>query len=323
MDLKNAPLDIEQIFSGHKAAVARALNLVENRHPDSSVAVRELTDALSRQARHQRHLIGISGPPGVGKSSMISCLIEKYRAQNKTIGILSVDPSSRKSGGALLGDRIRIQYDPTDAGVFIRSMAAGQHLGGLSWNTRLNLMVYETVYDIIILETVGVGQSETEIENVVDTVVVVAQPGSGDLLQFMKAGIMEIPNVLVINKADQEELAAKTFNDLKHAAMFDGSDHQGWQMDVIMTSALRGSGFDQLVSALQRHREHLENTGIVEKRQRNLYGWVVSFFKERFGSFGVERLGGEDHILEILKQSGIVNPLIGMQLLAELMKQKR
>ena len=321
MALSKAQINVEQITAGQKSAVAGALNLVENRNPDNSGAVLELIETLSRRARHNRHLIGVSGPPGVGKSSMISRLIEKYRAEGKTVGVLSVDPSSGRSGGALLGDRIRIQYDPSDPGTFIRSMAAGRHLGGLAWHTRLNLTVFEAVFDIIILETVGVGQSETEIERVVDTVVVVIQPGSGDLLQFMKAGIMEIPDLLVVNKADQEEPAKKTFHELMHAAAFERFEH-GWEMAVVMTSATENSGFDQLVQLLHQHRDFLEDNGVAEKRMKNLHRWVMISFKERYGTFGVDLLGGDEQVIMVLNQAEITNPLTGMRLLADLIDKK-
>ena len=322
MILLNASIDIEQVMAGNKVAVSKALNLVENRSPVCADAVLKFIETVSKNPRSKRHIVGISGPPGVGKSSMISQLIQKYRAQNKTVGVLSVDPSSKKSGGALLGDRVRIKYDPKDPGVFIRSMAAGQHLGGLAKNTILILMVFEAVYDRIILETVGVGQSETEIENVVDTVVLVIQPGSGDLLQFMKAGIMEIPHILVINKSDQQALATKTFHDLSNAIMIELLDRKAWKMEVVLTSVTKETGFDSLIRRLQEHRKFLGDKGVGEKRKINCYYWVMGSFKERYGSFGAELLGGDEEIMKILKLSGLTNPLTGLKLLTEILNKK-
>lgn len=314
-------IDIDSLLAGQKEAVAKALNLVENQSQDYAGQVSSFVEVISKRARHERHLIGISGPPGVGKSSMISRLIEQYRAQDKTVGVLSVDPSSKRSGGALLGDRIRIKHDPRDPGVFIRSMAAGQHLGGLSKSTRLNLMVFEAVYDRIILETVGVGQSETEIENVVDTVMVVIQPGSGDLLQFLKAGIMEIPHLLVINKADQKAVANKTFQDLSSAILFESGDQKGWKMEVIMASALDDTGFDRIIQVLENHRDFLEKVGIEDRRRRTLYRSIIGFFNERYGSYGVDLLGGEEQIMRYLSQNNIKNFFWGIKILENMMKE--
>ena len=315
-------IDIESLLAGQKEAVAKALNLVENQSPEYAKEVSSFVEVISQKARHERHLIGISGPPGVGKSSMISRLIEHYRSQKKTVGVLSVDPSSKRSGGALLGDRIRIKHDPSDPRVFIRSMAAGQHLGGLAKTTRLDLMVYEAVYDKIILETVGVGQSETEIENVVDTVMVVVQPGSGDLLQFLKAGIMEIPHLLVINKADQRALADKTFQDLSSAILFESGGQKGWKMEVIMASALDNTGFDRIIQVLENHRDFLEKAGIEHKRKTDLFWWIIGFFKERYGSYGVDLLGGEERIMRYLSQNDTKNFFMGLKILENKMKER-
>jgi LAO/AO transport system kinase len=305
-------INIEDILSGNKMAVAKALNLLENRRSERVDHASEIIEQLSRHARPTRHVIGITGPPGVGKSTLISRMIKEYRDQHQTIGIISVDPSSRRSGGALLGDRARITCDPTDPGVFIRSMAAGRHLGGLAWRTRHCLTVFEAAYDIILLETVGVGQSETEIDEVVDTVVFVVQPGSGDALQFMKAGIMEIPHVLVINKADQKSLAEKAANDLKSVGEFGRMDGSGWKPGIIMTSAMNGWGQTELVSLLKTHLDHLSCCDMTERRRQNRIFWIYLLYRERFGSFGIEALGGEEKILSIIKEYDIVNPFYGL-----------
>lgn len=300
--------DLEAILERKKTAIAKAINLLENRRPASIEHAKKLLDKLSRNARPQRHVIGITGPPGAGKSSLISRLIPEYRSQGKTIGILSVDPSSRKSGGALLGDRVRIVHDPTDEGVFIRSMAAGTHLGGLAWQTRHCLMVFESVFDIILLETVGVGQSETEIDQVADSIVFVVQPGSGDTLQFMKSGIMEIPHILLVNKADQKVLAQRTLNDLKTVENLKSSSDTDWQLELLHASALEGWGQKELVQILETHRRFLLRTGIDDTRHRHRCQWVVALFNERFGSFGTEILGGEKRVLQMITETDTTNP---------------
>lgn len=309
------PIDYQAVLAGDKPAVARVLNLLEDRRPEVAERVQKVAAHLSRKAKTGRHTIGITGPPGVGKSSMISRLIEQYRARRKSVGVISVDPSSLRSGGALLGDRIRIRYRPNDTGVFIRSLAARGHLGGLSGNIRQMLVLFEAVYDIIILETVGVGQSETDVADVVDTVISVIHPGSGDMLQFMKAGIMEIPHILVINKADRKSAALKSFYDLKNATAYMAGDDLDWQPEVIMTSATEDKGFDALVDALVRHRALLASRGIDEQRRQKLQRSILTEFKAAYGRFGIRLLGGEEHILSLLQHAGIANADEGLRYL--------
>ncbi len=301
--------------------MARALNLLENSRPEEFDRIKALIERLSLQARPGRHVIGITGPPGVGKSTLISRVIREYRQRNQTVGVISVDPSSRKSGGALLGDRARISYDPTDQGIFIRSMAAGRHLGGLAWRTRHCLTVFEAAFDVILIETVGVGQSETEIDEVVDTVIFVVQPGSGDALQFMKAGIMEIPHILVINKSDQKSLALKAYNDLKAIGSFNRTDDQGWKPEALMTSALEGWGQDNLVCACSAHYHHLAQHGMAELRRRHRIYWIFLLFQERFGSFGIDRLGGEAHVFKKIERYDMANPFSGFEQLTDALCQ--
>lgn len=313
----NNDIRVEDILSGNKMAVARGLNLLENSRPDTFDCAKDLIDELSQHARPHRHIVGITGPPGVGKSTLISRIIREYRSREKTIGLISVDPSSKRSGGALLGDRARIVYDPEDSGVFIRSMAAGGHLGGLAWRTRHCLTVFEAAFDVILIETVGVGQSETEIEEVVDTVIFVVQPGSGDSLQFMKAGIMEIPHILVINKSDQKALSRKALNDLKSLNSLGKKDNSGWIPKVIMTSALEGWGQEELVSALFDHYQILITGDMSGQRRRNRILWIYLMFKERFGSFGLETLGGEEKIFSIIEGTDVSNPFAGLHELTQ------
>ena len=319
MTVKPPDIRLDEILKGEKAAVAQALNLLEDKKPSSLARRVKLVETLSLNAKPERHVIGITGPPGVGKSTLLSRIIPIYRDQKKSIGIITVDPSSKMSGGALLGDRTRISYDPKDTDIFIRSMAAGRHLGGLAWRTRQCLTLFESIYDRIIIETVGVGQSETEIEDVVDTVVSVVQPGSGDVLQFMKAGIMEIPHILVMNKADRKSLAEKSKNDLEAVASIASTDMEGWNLALSMTSALEGWGVDALVTAIEKHGFYLNERNISEKRRQNRIKWVHMIFRERFGSFGVDMLGGEKNILGRLKHADIINPFEEVQTLEQIL----
>lgn len=319
MTVKPPDIRLDEILKGEKAAVAQALNLLEDKKPSSLARRVKLVETLSLNAKPERHVIGITGPPGVGKSTLLSRIIPIYRDQKKSIGIITVDPSSKMSGGALLGDRTRISYDPKDTDIFIRSMAAGRHLGGLAWRTRQCLTLFESIYDRIIIETVGVGQSETEIEDVVDTVVSVVQPGSGDVLQFMKAGIMEIPHILVMNKADRKSLAEKSKNDLAAVASIASTDMEGWNLALNMTSALEGWGVDALVTAIEKHGFYLNERNISEKRRQNRIKWVHMIFRERFGSFGVDMLGGEKNILGLLKHADIINPFEEVQTLEQIL----
>jgi len=316
MELRFAGIEKSGILSARKRSVAAALNLLENRRPETERLAGELIDFLTRHERDGRHVIGITGPPGSGKSTLIARLVREYRSTERRVGVLAVDPSSRRSGGALLGDRARIDYDPADPELFIRSMAAGPHLGGLAWKTRHCLSLFEAAYDRILIETTGVGQSETEIEKVADTVVYVVQPGSGDSLQFMKAGIMEIPHVIVVNKADFKNPALKAYNDLQAVSAARVSQGDGWTPRVMLLSALEGWGQEQLRKALDDHFQLLTASNLEKRRRENRVQWVYLLFRESFGSQGVERMGGEARILERIEQSDIANPYKTLQALS-------
>jgi GTPase len=316
MNLRSAGIELDGILNAQKTAIAGALNLLENRRPAEEGLAAELIEALTRHARPDRHVIGITGPPGAGKSTLISRLVREYRSAGRRVGVLTVDPNSPRSGGALLGDRARIDYDPGDPGLFIRSMAAGPHLGGLAWRTRHCLSLFEAAYDRILIETTGVGQSETEIEKVADTVVYVVQPGSGDSLQFMKAGIMEIPHVLVVNKADRKNLALKSYHELQALAGVGSRRQDGWTPELMLVSALEGWGQEALGAALERHLSLLSSGHLENLRRAHRVQWVYLLFAERFGSHGVERLGGEHRILERLAQADVTNPFRALQDLA-------
>src|ERR671932_2578024 len=233
------------------AAAPPALNLLESRTPAARGEVAALLTEVSPAALGREapgHVVGVTGPPGAGKSTLLGELVRSWRSGGRTVAALAVDPSSMRSGGALLGDRARIPYDPSDAGVFIRSTAAGGRLGGLAPATRAAAAALAAAFDVVVVETVGVGQSETDVAEVADTVAVVVQPGSGDALQFLKAGIMEIPDVLVVTKADLGDIALRAQRDLRAALRSLGSR----DTPVVPVSSLPPpTGIDELVEVLE------------------------------------------------------------------------
>jgi len=232
------------------------------------------------------HVVGITGPPGAGKSTLLGALVAAWRKSGRTVAVLAVDPSSKRSGGALLGDRARIDADPADRGIFIRSMAAGERLGGLAPATRAAAQALAAAFDIVVIETVGVGQSETEVAEAADTVAVIVQPGSGDALQFLKAGIMEVPDVLVVTKADLGVVATRAVRDLR-AALRSLGDRATAVVSVSSVHPVQG--IDELIAALDGHRERIDLT-TVRVRTRRL-GALADFVAEH-GARGLRALGG-------------------------------
>ena len=260
----------EGVRSGDTRALARAISLVENGDPLAYDLVHDIYPDTGRT-----YAVGITGPPGVGKSSLISGLIGHIRAQERTIGVISVDPSSPFTHGALLGDRIRLSDHFLDPGVFIRSMGTRGHLGGLAETTLQALLVLDAAgKDLVFLETVGAGQSEVEVIGIADTVVLVLMPGSGDSVQALKAGIMEIPDVIAINKMDHP--AAKTM--LKEVRSILSLDRdRSWRPPIVLTEAIRGENIPELWEKVEEHRAHLESGGLLEERRRkNLAGEVFA-----------------------------------------------
>jgi LAO/AO transport system kinase len=285
------------VRAGERVAVARALNLVEDRRPEARPRIAALLRALA-EGRPEGHRIGLTGPPGVGKSTLVSTLAATLRGRGHSVGVLAVDPSSRRSGGALLGDRARIDTDPEDQGLFVRSLATAGELGGLARAAPAAVMVLAAAFDRVLVETVGVGQSETDVEFVVDTVVFVVQPGSGDALQFLKAGIMEIPDLLVVNKADMGETASRTRAELlgvlrvARSAGLAGAPPDGGS-DVVLVSAAHREGIDRLADAIDGHRKaQLVSGALPERRIRGQVEWGVRELVRRVGEEGVAREGG-------------------------------
>jgi LAO/AO transport system kinase len=286
---------------GDRSAAPAALNVIEDRSPRG----REQACALLAEAgtEPRSHLIGLTGPPGAGKSSLLSALLPLWRADGRSVAVLAVDPSSKVSGGSLLGDRVRIQHDPRDDGVLIRSTAAGTRLGGLAEATRDAAQALAAAFDIVVVETVGVGQSETDVAELCDSVAVVVQPGSGDTLQFLKAGIMEVPDVLVVTKADMGDAAMRARRDLAAALRAVGSR----DTPVVAVSSLPPpKGVEELVKALGEHRAGLDMES-VRLRMRRLT--AVSAFAAEYGERGLREVGGRRAAERLLaEEEGLTVP---------------
>lgn len=286
----------DAVCAGERQAVATALNLLDDTRPDARRQALALMAGLENAANDQRdnHLIGITGPPGAGKSTLTAALIQHWRSRGLTVGVLAVDPSSPISGGALLGDRLRMKTSADDDGVFVRSLACRGEFGGLSAEVLPMSRVMCCAFDITLVETVGVGQREIDVSALCDTTCFVAQPGSGDSIQFLKAGILEVPHVLVVNKEDMGAVARQTLSELAAAL---GREHPdgGWQVPVLSVSATHCKGIDALAEALASHHRHRKSSGSLQAHRR-LYqaSWVIRRLQDEFGQQGLRRLGGEE-----------------------------
>ncbi len=271
------------------SAAPAALNLLESDAPSD----REQAAALLREVSPARlggeapgHVVGVTGPPGAGKSTLLSALLSTWRERGQSVAMLAVDPSSRRSGGSLLGDRARVEFDPSDRQVLIRSTAAGERLGGLAHATRTAAQALAAAFDVVVIETVGVGQAETEVADVADTVVVVVQPGSGDVLQFLKSGIMEIPDVLVVTKADLGDIAMRTRRDLSASLRSLGSR----STPVLAVSSLApAQGVQELADALAEHRSAIDLPAL---RLRSRRAGALGDFLLEHGERGLRAVGG-------------------------------
>jgi LAO/AO transport system kinase len=272
---------------GGKRALAQALAQLEA-VPDDPASLQLLDDAYRAPVAHT---IGLTGPPGVGKSTLTGSLLEQWRARGRRIGVIAVDPSSKISGGALLGDRTRLRsVDPGDAGIFIRSMAARDRLGGLADLTVAAMVLMRALFDLVLIETVGVGQSETDVATAVDTVVLCIQPGSGDALQFMKAGIIEIPDLVVVTKADMGEAATRVRADLAAVLKLKELAPGDWPVEPLGVSAQTGSGLAELVEAIDRHAAFIA-PALLERRRGQAQHWLMQAIRERWGREGLKRAG--------------------------------
>ena len=287
---------LADLRAGGKSALARALTALETGldpagAPDAETAA--LLDAAC--ADPEGTVIGLTGPPGVGKSTLTGALLSRYRAAGLGVGVIAVDPSSQITGGALLGDRTRIRTSPEDDRAFVRSLAARDRLGGLSDHAVAAALLMRAVYDRVIVETVGIGQSEADIGLVADTLVLCVQPGSGDSLQFMKAGIMELPDIIVVTKSDMGAAARRARADVEGAlGLFAASGSADWKVPVVALSASNGDGLDDLIVAIDAHRTWLEQEGrLAHRREKQALAFLRDCIRTRHGRAGLQRISAE------------------------------
>jgi LAO/AO transport system kinase len=290
---------------GDPRALARLISLVENGSPQLRSVMRLVAPRTS-----QARVIGLTGSPGVGKSTVTGALVRAYRATGLRVGVLAVDPTSPFTGGALLGDRVRMQDHATDGGVFIRSMASRGHLGGLSWAAPQALRILDAAgFDVIMVETVGVGQAEVEIASLADTTLVIVAPGMGDSVQAAKAGILEIADIFVVNKSDRPG-AQEAVRDLRTMLAMASYGEGAWKPPIVSTTAMSGEGIDDLVIHLNAHAEWLAESGEGERRRvararEEITVLAVAQVRERLGA-----LPGEARLEELAGQvaSGKLDP---------------
>ncbi len=286
----------ERLLAGDKRALARAISLVENDDPEGWALVREVYPSTGRAA-----IVGFTGPPGVGKSTIIGRLVERARAAEREVAVLSIDPSSPFTRGALLGDRIRLSDHFLDPGVYIRSMATRGSLGGLSEATlQAALLMDASGKDDVFLETVGVGQAEVDIIDHADTVVLALMPGSGDSIQALKAGVMEIPDVIVVNKSDHP-LTDTMVREIRGVLSL--GPQEGWRVPIIKAEASRGEGIEELGEQITEHREFIEEHGtLAERRRRNLLNEVVALAAARLRRRLEAQVEDDESVQELLDE---------------------
>ena len=290
------------IGKGERVALAQALNLLDDQRQSSREASAELLTLLQGEHKgHHGQLVGITGPPGAGKSTLAAALIALWRQRGLRVGVLAVDPSSPISGGALLGDRLRMQASTGDDGVFVRSLSSRGQFGGLSTEVWPMSIVMMAGFDIVLIETVGVGQREIDISRMCDTTCFVAQPGSGDSVQLLKAGILEVPHILVVNKQDMGDVALRTLAEM--SAALDREHPEGhWRVPVLATSAIHNTGIEALADLIEQHYRELDSRKQVALRRRSYQAyWIYKQLREEFGSSGIEYLGGESELMAQLQ----------------------
>lgn len=284
---KRDELTLEAIIAGGKRSLGRALSHIEANDGDLANAM--LLDEAARNA--QAHVVGLTGPPGVGKSTLTNALIKEWRSRGETVGVVAVDPSSRFSLGALLGDRTRLDTDPMDKGVFVRSMAARDRLGGLSHEALAAIILMRAVFDRVLVESVGIGQSEADIAFAADSIVLCIQPGSGDSLQFMKAGVMELPDIVVVTKADMGAPARRAKADVQGALSLTLRKPGEWQAPVLMVSAPKAEGLPELIEQVDAHRGYLLSSGrFLDQRAEQALVWLEDRIGRKFGQMGLEAI---------------------------------
>ncbi|SDR37772.1 ATP/GTP-binding protein [Pseudovibrio sp. Tun.PSC04-5.I4] len=284
---KSAPICLENLRAGGKPALARLLSAVESfeGHPQ---LISLLDEALQNPIAQ---VVALTGPPGVGKSTLTNTMISLYRSAGKSVGVIAVDPSSQVSGGSLLGDRTRLTTDPEDSKIFVRSMAARDRLGGLSEHAIAAVVLMRAVMDYVLVESVGIGQSEADVALVADTCVLCIQPGSGDSLQFMKAGIMELPDVICVTKADMGDVAIRAQADVRGAMSLSSRGGQSWKVPVLLLSAVDRSGIAHLIETCSEHFSMLCDRGqLHSQREQQVKAWLSDQLKMQFGSHGVQVL---------------------------------
>lgn len=317
------PPDImEQVLQGNVRATAQLIRRIDD-------GDRQVFKVLAELYKHsgRAHIIGFTGSPGVGKSTLVDIIVSRFRKDGKTVGVLAVDPTSPFTGGAILGDRIRMQRHFLDEGVFIRSMATRGQFGGLTRSTADAIVVLDAMgKDVIIVETVGVGQDEIDIVNSAHTTVLVTIPGMGDDIQAIKAGLMEIGDLFVVNKADREG-AAKTSRELKFMLGMSSERHMaaGWEPPVIECIATQNFGIEELYLSIQNHRDHLLKFGrerLMQREKIRIKSQLVDLLKDNLIALAMERIGGiaalEDTVQEIVERKK--DPYgVSSQLVAELM----
>jgi len=287
----------ERVLEGDKRALARAITLIESDDPAGWDLVREVYPRTGRA-----RIVGFTGPPGVGKSTIIGALTTKLRAADREIGVLSIDPSSPFTRGALLGDRIRLSEHFLDPGVFIRSMASRGALGGLSEHALQAALVMDAAgKDDVLLETVGVGQGEIDIVDHADTIVLALMPGSGDSIQALKAGVMEIPDLILVNKADHP-MTDTMVREIRGVLSL-AEDTGGWQVPILRTEASKGEGIEELATKIDEHRAHIESEGTLERRRaRNLRNEVLGIASARLRRRLTEAVADDPEVAELLER---------------------
>lgn len=308
----------QRILARERAAVAPALNAADDARPrERRAALQMLAQIEAHSAQSGAHRIGLTGAPGAGKSTLLGALLRRLQQRGETLGVIAVDPSSPHSGGALLGDRLRARSALGELGgaIFFRSLAARDRLGGLAESARAAVLVLGAVFDTVLVETVGVGQSEGEVADLVDTLIYVAQPGAGDLLQTLKAGVLELPDLVVVNKADLGPAAARHQSELQAglALTKPEDERRGWATPTLLVSAQNGSGISELLQAADRHRVWLQDgdpqgaqtqlNRLAARRLRGRNRYVQGALLQRYGSYGLEAIGGTARVSAQLAQS--------------------